>query len=358
MLDSLHVVVVAGGSGTRFWPLSRKSRPKQLLDLDGRGPLLSQTFSRVRSLAPPSAWWMVVGSAYAQACRDCVPEIPTGQVLVEPFGRNTAPAIGLAAAHLERLFPDALFVALASDHHIRDDAAWAQALKCAAAVAEKGGIATVGLNPTHAETGYGYIQRGDADKDVNGAYRVVRFCEKPDRARAEEFLRSGDYLWNASVFVMRPATFFAELSRQKPLMARAFKRVQSAIGTREYETVLREVYSQLESISIDYAVMEHAQQVTVVPVQCGWSDVGSWAALGAVRERDGDGNVKAGHIVAMDSRDCVLYASSDHVVAVVGMSGVVVAHTPDATLVLPASRAQDVRSIVEQLERQGWKAFL
>lgn len=273
MKSALHVVVVAGGSGTRFWPVSRQKRPKQLLDLDGRGPLLAQTFARVRTLGPQSAWWMVVGSAYASACRRCVPKVTSRHVLVEPCGKNTAPAIGLAAAHLEREDPNALLVALASDHHIRDEKAWVAALKKAAAAAARGSIATVGLTPTRAETGFGYIQRGEPVADLPGAYRVARFREKPDAPTARQYLAAGDHYWNASVFVMQPRVFLAELTRQKPAMAKSLRKIQEAIGTRRYQRVLEASYAEMESISIDYAVMEHAQSVTVVPADCGWSDV-------------------------------------------------------------------------------------
>jgi len=301
---------------------------------------------------------MVVGSAYAEACRQAVPDIAPGHVLVEPIGKNTAPAIGLAAAHLEREDPEALLVVLASDHHIRNEPAWVEALKKAATAAADGSIATVGLRPTRAETGYGYIQRGEPVGQVAGAWRVARFREKPDTKTAEQFVASGDHFWNASVFVMQPKTYFAELTRQRPAMARSLRKIQEAIGTPNYGRVLGACYAEMESISIDYAVMEHAERVTVVSADCGWSDVGSWAALGEVREADTDGNVIAGDVVAVDSRDCVLYASPQHVVAVVGLDGIIVVHTPEATLALPASRAQDVRSIVDKLREKGWKAFL
>ena len=354
----LHAVVIAGGSGTRFWPLSRRHHPKQLLNLSGQDTLLHATFKRVESLVPASLWWMVVGEAHAQGCREVAPEVAPDRALVEPQARNTAPAIGLAAVHLQATAPGSMMVVLPADHHVQHPDAFCEALSKAAELAAVGPIITLGIRPTHPETGYGYIQQGDKDGRVKGAYRVERFCEKPDLARAKSFLAEGNFLWNAGIFVMRPEVYLAEMQRQLPDLHGALMDVQGAIGTPKYPQVLSAVYAKIKGISIDYGVMEHASEVAVVPADCGWSDVGSWSALGSVVPPDALGNVIRGKAVVLDSKNCVVYASDGHLVGVVGVDGLVVVHTPDATLVVPADRAQEVRDVLEKIGAQNWREWM
>jgi mannose-1-phosphate guanylyltransferase/mannose-6-phosphate isomerase len=345
----IHPVVIAGGSGTRFWPLSRRHHPKQLLNLSGADSLLHATFARVASLAPQAHWWMVVGQAHAAGCREAAPEVVGPQVLVEPQARNTAPAVTLAALALQQAAPaGALMLVLPADHHVTDPEAFCAALKKAALVAADGAIVTLGIKPTHPETGYGYIQQGEP-LSPPGAFAVQRFCEKPDRERAESFVRSGDYVWNAGIFLMRPQVYLAEVQRQLPdLYAQLEPLYRKGAPSA---AALAAAYAQLKGISIDYGIMEKAGRVAVVPVDCGWSDVGSWSALGSVVPADAAGNVQRGQAVLIDSQNCVAYASEGHVVTLVGVRDLVVVHTPDATLVVPRERAQDVRAIVEALEK-------
>ncbi|MEE8410581.1 MAG: mannose-1-phosphate guanylyltransferase, partial [Myxococcota bacterium] len=305
-LPPIHVVVLAGGAGTRFWPVSRRRRPKHLLTLGGDTTLLQATFSRVSELAPPENWWMVTGSGHADACRAAVPQISESQVLVEPVGRNTAPAVALAALHLAARDPEAVMVVLPADHHVRDVAAFVAALQSAARLAAHGVIVTLGVRPDYPETGFGYIERGDPEDRVDGAYRVARFREKPDLATAQQFVDAGTFYWNAGIFVMRPANLLAEVERQMPQTHDALQPVASAIGTSELGDLLRQAYEKVEAKSIDYGVMEGARDVGVVPVDCGWSDVGSWRALGTRIAPDEAGNVTWGRVVAVDSRDCIL----------------------------------------------------
>ncbi|MFC1610461.1 mannose-1-phosphate guanylyltransferase [Myxococcota bacterium] len=357
--DDIQVVALGGGSGTRFWPVSRKARPKQLLRLGGDRTLLAATFERVRELAGPRSWWMVVGSGHAEACRRAVPETLDEQVLVEPRPRNTAPAIALAAAHIARRRPEATMVVLPADHTVGRPRELCAALRVAAAVAKQGGIVTLGIAPTHAETAYGYIQRGDADPRAEGAFKVERFLEKPVLERAEAFVAAGDSFWNAGIFVMRASSYLRELGEHLPGVRERIDDVARAVDSERYVDVLEEAYEEMQSISIDYGVMEQSASVAVVPVDCDWSDVGSWNAVSALVPPDADGNVVSGRAVVQDSRDCVIYANDDgHVIGVVGLEGLAVVHTGDATLVLPASRAQEVRGIVSALEKQGWNEYL
>ncbi len=355
---NVAIVALGGGSGTRFWPVSRRSRPKQLLELAGPDPLIAQTFARVRSLARSLNWWMVVGKEHATACHDAVPEVPTSHVLVEPQARNTAPAIALAAMHVDAELNDAVMVVLPADHAVRDEPAFAKAIEQAIGVAQQGAIVTLGIDPTYPETGYGYIERGASLPNSEGAFRVTRFVEKPDEVCAQAYLHRGGFSWNAGIFVMRPSVYLAELQRQLPDMADAFATLKLARGTKRYSRVLRDTYVALTSVSIDKGVMEHALDVVVVPVSCGWSDVGSWGALSSVLVPDEHGNVTHGRTVLQDAKNCVVFGEPGAVVAVLGLDDIAVVHTKDATLVLPKRRAQEARDIVACIEKQGWREVL
>ena len=353
VLKHLRAVVLAGGSGTRFWPLSRPHRPKQLLDLSGQGVLLWQTFDRVEPLITNEHWWMVVGDAHAQGCADVVSGVSSERVLVEPCARNTAAAIGLAASHLVKQDPDAIMVILLADHHVRDASAFCAALTLAAEAASESGIVTLGIKPSRPETGYGYIESG-AQGSSEGVFQVKSFKEKPDLETAQSYLSSGNFLWNAGVFVVRADCILGELSRQQPELHAGLMKLAGFIETDDYDAKLQSIYETLPSISIDYAVMENASEVSVIPLECGWSDVGSLASLDGVLKQDSNNNQVLGRTLALDTQDSTLIADEDHVVAAIGLRDMVVVHTRDATLVMPKERAQDVRQIVALLKEQGW----
>jgi mannose-1-phosphate guanylyltransferase len=358
MNRNVHIVVIAGGSGTRFWPLSRQRRPKQLLALGGGETLLAGTFTRVEAVAPPSRWWMVVGKGHAQGCREAAPRVPAAQVVVEPVARNTAPAIGLAAVHLAAVDPDAILVVLPADHHVAQPAALCAAIDTAVTAAQKGAIVTLGITPSRPETGYGYIQRGAPDARAAGAFQVQRFCEKPDVERAKGFLAQGGHDWNAGIFVARAQTVLAEIERQLPAVHGALSSVRGALGKPGYESTLEAAFASIKGVSFDYGVMEGARDVCVVPTSCGWSDVGSFDALDAVIARNAAGNVVAGRVVEIDTKDCILHAAPGQVLAAVGVSGLAVIQTADATLIVPVSRAQQVREVLERLGEKGWSEYL
>lgn len=359
MPKSVHIVVIAGGSGTRFWPLSRKSAPKQLLNLDGQGSLIKRTFDRVSPLAEPKHWWMVVGHHHAQACAAAVPNVLASNVLVEPSAQNTAAAIALAAIHTRRMDPEAIVVVLPADHFVRDEAAFVEALRSAVDLANDSTIVTLGIQPSRPETGYGYIQRGELlPKVSNQAFHVRRFVEKPPPHDAQMYFASGDYYWNGGIFGMRAETYLRALREFLPDTAAAFDRISQAIGTKTYQSVLEREYPTLQSISIDHGIMEKVRDVVVVPVACGWSDVGSWAEVGTVLPSDAQQNVVRGESVVIDSERCTVFGTGKHLIGVVGLSDIIVVHTEDATLVLPRERAQDVKKIVAQLEAQAKKELL
>jgi mannose-1-phosphate guanylyltransferase len=348
-------VVMAGGSGTRFWPLSRAARPKQFLALSGGAPLLAETVARLPPLAGPERTFVVCGPVHAAAARALLPAVPPGNVVVEPCARNTAPAIGLAALHVARRDPAGVLAVLPSDHHVARPDLFRDALSAAARLAGKGLLATIGIRPSRPETGYGYLLAGaPLDPDPAGLLpaKVERFVEKPDRATAERYLADGRYLWNAGIFAFRADVVLAEIRALMPELADRLDAIGAALGTPGYDAALAEAFPRCPSQSIDYGVMERSARIAVVPVDFGWSDVGSFAALPEVRAADAAGNVAEGDALVVDGRENVVLAK-DRLVAVVGVDGLVVVDAGDALLVCPRDRAQDVKKVVDELRRRG-----
>ena len=356
----LHAVIMAGGSGTRFWPASRRSRPKQLLDLVCGAPLLRLTYERLEGLVPPERVWVVTTAATTGSCRAIVPEIPEANMVSEPVGRNTAACVGLAAYAIGRDDPDAVCLVLPADHLIGDDHRFRSAMAAGARAVERdGGLLTFGIRPDRPETGYGYLEVGDEHARDEGwtVHRLQAFVEKPDRGRAEDYVASGRYLWNAGIFAWRTRDLISELERQLPDLATGLERISAAAAGGAGAEVLAEVYPTLPSISVDFGVMEGALRRWVVPVDFPWSDVGSWPALADQLPTDERGNATRGRTVALDARDNVL-VSTGPVVTVVGVDDVVVVAAPDAVLVVPKDQAQRVKDVVDRLRDLGWEDVL
>ncbi len=352
-------VILAGGSGTRFWPLSRRQRPKQLLPLASKQPLLRETFERIAELASLREVLVIAGQIHAGAIRRLLPELPKTNLMLEPVPRNTAPAIGWAAVRLLRRDPDAVMAVLPSDHHVRDVARFRKLLGAAAAIARDGALVTLGITPTGPETGFGYLRLGRESKRWSGATRSVEaFKEKPSLATAQAYLRSGRYLWNAGIFVFRASTVLAEIRRQLPELALALDRIAPVAGTAREAAAVKRWFPSAPSISIDYGVMEKASApVVVIPADVGWSDLGSFDALPQVRRADRAGNVIEGQAVLVDCEECVVLAR-ERPVAVLGAKRMVVVDAADAVLVVPRERVQEVRKVVAELERRGLKGVL
>lgn len=351
----VYPVIMAGGSGTRFWPLSRASRPKQFLPLATSRPLIVETLARLKGLAPTKQAYVVCGAVHAPMVKKALPALPKQNVIVEPQARNTAPAIALATAHVARRDPQGIVVVIPSDQHVADVPAFQASLTEAIAVARAGHIVTLGIQPTRPETGYGYIQVGEV---LSGAARrVTRFAEKPDKATAEQYLVSGEYLWNAGLFVFRADVMLDAFKHHMPELAEALDAIRGALGTKKEAAVVKREFPKMPATSIDYGVAEKASNIAVVPSRCGWSDVGSFNALAEVRPLDEAGNVSVGANLLIDSAGCVV-VGKDKPIAVVGMRDVVVVDAGDALLVLPKANSQDVRKVVEALKAKKLTKYL
>jgi len=352
MNDDVYPVIIAGGSGTRFWPLSRARLPKQFLPLASGRALLSDTAARLEGLAPLSRTLVVCGKRHAPRVRASLRKLPARNVLAEPVARNTAPAIGLATVEVARRDPEGVLVVLPADHHVGDPARFREALSRAVEVARSGALVTIGLSPSRPETGYGYIQVGEPLEGGQGARAVRRFVEKPDAATAARYVQSGEYLWNGGIFVFRAGAMLDAIREHLPGLADGLERI------RKKPSSLGKVFAALPSISIDYGVMEKARDIAVLPGDFGWSDVGSFAAIEEVRPRDARGNVASGKLpLLVDCEGCVVLGQ-DRPLAVVGMKDVVVVDAGDAVLVVPKGKSQDVRKVVELLEERKLSRYL
>ena len=351
-----YAVVLAGGSGTRFWPKSRKNQPKQLLDIIGTSPLITQTLERLEGLFTLERILVVTQAQQLESVRQHI-ELPYENLLAEPRSRNTAAAIGLAALEIKRRDgEEAVFAVLPSDHYIDDLDAFLKTLLLAKDVALREYLVTIGIRPRYPETGYGYIELGDSLEDLGyqGVYHVRRFVEKPDIATAAKFVEQGSYLWNSGTFVWQVKTILSALHEHLPELYAGLREIERA----DYDpSVIERVYSEFPDISIDYGVMERAQNCAVVIGDYGWSDVGSWSALGELLEKDERGNVRRGEVVELDCSKSILY-SDDGLIGAIGLRDMVVVFSGGAVLVCPVERAQDVRKLVEKLKQLGKDEYL
>lgn len=349
---------MAGGSGTRFWPLSRHFFPKQLLRIGGEETLIQQTMRRILGCAPPQRVLISTNGSQAELIKGQLSkwkdELQHNLVL-EPDGRNTAPAIALAALEVMKRDPDGLMLVVPADHVVTGQRDFEAAVELAAQLAADGYLVTFGIKPIRPETGYGYIRpNGKVVLGKRGAlkgYRVQKFVEKPDAAKAAQYLQAGHYYWNSGMFVWRAATIVEEIERHQPALGKAIAQIQRLMETGSSQHTIDEVYRKIAPVSIDNGVMEQSAKAAMVPVGFRWSDVGSWGSLDEVASKDKAGNVMTGRVVDIGSSRSIVYAER-RVVATIGLQDMVVVDTPDATLVCPKSRAQDVKKIVDVLKQQ------
>lgn len=352
----IHAIVMAGGSGTRFWPRSRRRTPKQLLTIVGEKSMIEYTAHRLEPIVPADRLWIVTGRNLEQTVKRHLPEVPPEQILGEPFGRNTAPCLALAIAHLARRDPDAVAVVCPADHLISNEAAFRQVVMKGATLARRtGAIVLVGIEPTSPESGYGYIKVGEQiDKGARAcAHRVAGFVEKPAARKAAAMLAAGGYLWNSGMFIGTVATFRNRFATHLPAIASKMEEIAAAAGRRGYRAALERIYGEMPAESIDYGIMEKDREALVLRCSFGWSDVGSWRTLHQILPKDRRGNVSAGRVVLRDSDESLVLGEPRRLVAVIGMRRVIVIDTKDALLVCPMDRDQEVKDIVSEIASRG-----
>jgi mannose-1-phosphate guanylyltransferase len=359
----LHAIVMAGGSGTRFWPASRVALPKQLLPLAGEHTLLEDTVARLDSLVPPERTMVVTAARLLDAVRGQLPGVPEAGLVGEPCKRDTAPCIGLAALLVTRRDPDATMVVMPSDHVIRPAEKFRGAIRQAEALvaAAPGRLVTFGIRPTYPAESFGYIQQGAPVPVGPGeapAHTVARFKEKPPAAVAAEYLAAGTYLWNAGIFVWKAATILAALAERQPECLAHLQRIAAAWDGPDRDRVFAEEFAAIKGTSIDYAVLETAPDVAVIEAPFGWDDLGGWSAVARQRPADAAGNTFIGRHLDLGSTGTIVQTGDDHLVVTLGLEDMLVVHTPDATLVASRSREEEVKKVVAELERRGWSEFL
>ncbi len=368
MKPHYYAVIMAGGGGTRLWPLSRRSRPKQMLAILGQDTLFQATVARLQGVFPPERIFVVTVEEQAQALQQQAPVIPKENYLLEPAPRGTASVVGLAAVALKQRDPEAVMAVLPSDHFVRHVTRFHQLLRAAYAVAQDGFLVTLGITPTYPATGYGYIQRGEPLGVYEGleAYRVRRFKEKPPREQAEAMLAQGGHSWNSGMFVWRVDAILEEIQRQMPALHQGLTAIEQAWSTSQRTEVIRQVWPGLKTQTVDYGVMEGARQVAVIPAEgLGWSDVGSWESLFEILAPDESGNLTVGgkHL-GLDTEGVLVYAYDlvgsdvERLIVTIGVRDLIVVDTGDVMLICSRDQAQRVREVVQQLKANGEEQYL
>lgn len=352
----ITALIMAGGEGTRFWPLSRADRPKQFLNLaDEKKTMLQITVDRISEIVEADKIFVATNVRYKKSIMEQLPAIPEENIIIEPYKRNTAPSIGLSSMYIDKKYPGATMLVLPADHLIKDKERFLDIVEKAVMVAAKGdNLVTMGIKPTHPETGYGYIHFGECYHtiDNNQIYRVKEFTEKPDYDTAEDFFKSGQYLWNSGMFVWQVETIMKKIKTHLPDLYDALERMKKALGTDRESKVIKSEFEALEGISIDYGIMEKAENIFVIPGSFGWDDLGSWPALERVKRVDENGNVIFGKHYGIDTEGSMIH-SSDKVVTTIGMKDVIIVNTEDALLVCDKKRAQEVKQIRNKLKEDG-----
>ena len=355
----LHAVIMAGGSGTRFWPQSRSTAPKQLLRLAGQQTMIQDTVARTAALVPAERTYVVTNAVQAAATQEQLPAVPAQNVLVEPTARNTAPCVGLAAITLLARDPQATMLLMPADHVISPADAFAAAVQRAVQLVDQAPQRFVlfGVRPTYPSTGFGYIERGTTLADA--AWTVASFREKPDAATAARYLDAGRFFWNCGIFVWQAAAVLDALRQFEPEMHAALLHLADAIGSSDYDARLREQFPAMKSISIDHAVLERADDIAVIEAPFQWDDVGSWQALSRLLGTDADGNTCDAQHVGIDTHGCTLRdTTGSHLIATLGVDDLIIVHTPDATLVAKKGDENAIKQLIQALQERGLVQYL
>jgi mannose-1-phosphate guanylyltransferase len=360
MIKHYYALIMAGGGGTRLWPMSRRNRPKQLLPLVDDRTMFRTSVERLSPLFSPEHIYIVTGANYVEALQADVPEIPAENFIVEPYGKNTGPAAGLGVSVIYKRDPEATVAILTADHHIAKERDFRNLLQSAYQLAQDNYIVTLGITPTSPSTGFGYIRQGDQIKKIDyyTGFESLEFTEKPDAATAVEFLASGQYSWNSGMFIWTAKHALAEFERQQGQVHELCQQLIQAVDTSDYDQTLETIWKKMPSISIDFAIMEGAQQMAVIPADIGWSDVGSWEALFDVHQLDESGNYFKGQSarVILDTKNTMVY--SNRLVATIGIEDIIVIEADDALLICHKERSQDVKNIVNHLRSTNNEDYL
>lgn len=357
----LHAVILAGGSGTRFWPESRDRHPKQFLTLLGERSLLQQAVDRCQPDIPPERIWIATSHKYVAETARQLPEISPDRILAEPCARNTAPCIGLAAQHLYHADPEALLLVTPADHVIRPTEKFLATVRQGAARIQQSPETSIliGIPPTFPATGFGYIERGEPlPVDPSPGWSVKSFREKPDRATAEQFLAAGNYFWNSGIFMWQARSLLNLMAQYQPEIHRRLQSLSPLMGTAGYAAALAEHFPRMPSISIDYGVLEQAPHAVVLPATFEWDDVGSWLSLVRLLGTDAEGNTISAVHRGLETRDCVIRSEEKHLIATIGVEGLVIVHTPEATLVARKEDETGLRRLIELLKERGDVQYL
>lgn len=344
------VVIMAGGKGERFWPMSRSDMPKQFLNLiETDRSMIQLTVDRVTPLVSCEDIFVVTNEGYKDIVFEQLPNIPKRNILFEPVGRNTAPCIGLACAVIKKRYDNANVIVLSSDNMIENNKIFLENLKSALLCSQEKNIVTLGIVPSRVETGYGYIKLGEKS-DIGDVYKVEKFVEKPCYDVAKEYYESKNYLWNSGMFIFENEIMFNSFKDFMPNLYKSLNTILSAVDTEQFDDVLKEQFANMDSISIDYGIMEHAKNIYVVPCSAGWDDVGSWLSVSRLRNADENGNVNEGNNVLLDSKGNIVLNTDNKLIATYGLENFVVVNTSDAILIIPKDKTPDIKNLISEVK--------
>ncbi|CAM2938497.1 mannose-1-phosphate guanylyltransferase [Paenibacillus sediminis] len=353
-------VIMAGGKGERFWPKSRTHLPKQFLNISGNKSMIQQCIERLQKFIPIEQIFIITNELYAELIKAQIPTLPDDNIIIEPVGRNTAPCVGLASIIIEEKFPDSTMIVLPSDHIIKDENEFINILKTGVEVSGQGKhLVTLGITPTYPETGYGYIESTDQTIYLNNMkiHKVNKFVEKPNLEKATAYIEDGNYYWNSGIFVWRTSVIREYIRELLPDMHDLLETMKVAFQTSDRNSVIRSEFPKMPDQSIDYGIMEKAENIFVIPCIFGWDDVGSWTALERINDVDDNGNVIRGNILNLDTKGCII-ESNGKLIATLGVEDLIIVETDDVTLICKKDKAQDIKSLIKELKVQKLEQYL
>lgn len=357
----MYAAIIAGGSGTRLWPKSRQNRPKQFQSLYSDNTMLQDAISRLEPLIPRENIFIIANQSHESIIMEQLPWLKPGNFVGEPVGKDTAPAVGVISTLIHNNDPDAIILVSPADHVILKEKAFRRYLEVAEQIASEGpNVVTIGIKPTAPETGYGYIQMSENHRHVDDVdvHEVISFKEKPDAKTAEDYIASWHYVWNSGMFIWSAKTVLDMFRDHAPDIHKLLMRYDGAIGKPEESKVFEQVYEAFPRISVDYAILEHADSIFVIPAAIGWSDLGSWASLHEVKEPDKDGNVVVGEHIGLDTHNCLIHSEPGKLITTIGIDNLIIVDAGDALLILPQGRSQDIKTLLEEMKKEGKARYL